>query len=192
MNCGEAAKKPLWSARKTVRKGGPLVHYAVYPLFGAFTERVSGKKKRNVQHEICFFLRLGCKVNLFETQALTQLAAERGHEIVERGADAVIVNTCTVTSVSDHKNIRAFHKLRRDNPDAVIAACGCFAQIDPERVKATGEIDIICGTTDRAQIIERCEAAVQGREYRRLRARAMATSCFRPAFRRDVPVPSLK
>ena len=110
------------------------------------------------------FFTLGCKVNLFETQALTQLAAERGHEIVERGADAVIVNTCTVTSVSDHKNIRAFHKLRRDNPDAVIAACGCFAQIDPERVKATGEIDIVCGTTDRAQIIERCEAAVQGRE----------------------------
>ena len=110
------------------------------------------------------FFTLGCKVNLFETQALSQLAAERGHEIVDSGADAVIINTCTVTSVSDHKNIRAFHRLRRDNPRAVIAACGCFAQIDPERVRATGEVDIVCGTQDRAQIIERCEAAVQGRE----------------------------
>ena len=110
------------------------------------------------------FFTLGCKVNLFETQALSQLAAERGHEIVDSGADAVIINTCTVTSVSDHKNIRAFHRLRRDNPRAVIAACGCFAQIDPERVQATGEVDIVCGTQDRAQIIERCEAAVQGRE----------------------------
>ena len=107
------------------------------------------------------FFTLGCKVNLFETQALMQLAASRGHEIVERDADAVIVNTCTVTSVSDHKNIRAFHKLRKDNPQAVIAACGCFAQTDPERIRATGEIDLVCGTSNRAQTIDLCEAAVE-------------------------------
>ena len=99
------------------------------------------------------FFTLGCKVNLFETQALQQLAQERGHEIVENGADAVIVNTCTVTSVSDHKNIRAFHKLRKENPHAVIAACGCFAQIDPERIRKTEEVDIICGTRDRALLL---------------------------------------
>ena len=64
--------------------------------------------------------------------------------------------------MSDHKNIRAFHKLRRDNPNAVIAACGCFAQTDPERVRATGEIDLICGTRDRAQVIDLCEQAVSG------------------------------
>lgn len=108
------------------------------------------------------FFTLGCKVNLFETQAISQLAQARGHEIVDKDADAVIVNTCTVTSVSDHKNIRAFHKLRRDNPNAVIAACGCFAQTDPERVRATGEIDLICGTRDRAQVIDLCEQAVSG------------------------------
>ena len=106
------------------------------------------------------FFTLGCKVNLFETQALQQLAQERGHEIVENGADAVIVNTCTVTSVSDHKNIRAFHKLRKENPHAVIAACGCFAQIDPERIRKTEEVDIICGTRDRAAVIGLCENAV--------------------------------
>src|SRR5699024_8280343 len=110
------------------------------------------------------FFTLGCKVNLFETQALMQLAASRGHEIVEKDADAVIVNTCTVTSVSDHKNIRTFHKLRKDNPHAVIAACGCFAQTDPDRIRATGEIDLICGTSDRARTLDLCEAAVQGRE----------------------------
>lgn len=107
------------------------------------------------------FFTLGCKVNLFETQALEQLARARGHEIVAEDADAVIVNTCTVTSVSDHKNIRAFHRLRRDNPRAVIAACGCFAQMDPERVRATGEIDLVCGTADRAAVLERCEQAVR-------------------------------
>ena len=109
------------------------------------------------------FFTLGCKVNLFETQALGQLAAARGHEIVDRDADAVIINTCTVTSVSDHKNIRAFHKLRKDNPHAVIAACGCFAQTDPDRVRAAEEIDLVCGTSDRAKVIELCEAAVTGR-----------------------------
>lgn len=109
------------------------------------------------------FFTLGCKVNLFETQALTQLAVQRGHEIVEQGADAVIVNTCTVTSASDHKNIRAFHKLRRDHPDAVIAACGCFAQTDPDKVRATGEIDLVCGTQNRAEVLQLCEQAVQGK-----------------------------
>ena len=64
--------------------------------------------------------------------------------------------------MSVHKTIRAFHKLRRDNPNAVIAACGCFAQTDPERVRATGEIDLICGTRDRAQVIDLCERAVSG------------------------------
>lgn len=108
------------------------------------------------------FHTLGCKVNLFETQALMQLAAERGHEIVDQGADAVIVNTCTVTAVSDHKNIRAFHKMRRDNPNAVIAACGCFAQLEPDKVRATGEIDLICGTRNRAAIIIQCEQAAHG------------------------------
>lgn len=108
------------------------------------------------------FFTLGCKVNLFETQAISQLAEARGHEIVDRDADAVIVNTCTVTSVSDHKNIRALHKLRKDNPNAVIAACGCFAQIDPVRLRETGEVDLICGTKKRARVLELCEAAVCG------------------------------
>lgn len=108
------------------------------------------------------FYTLGCKVNLFETQALRQLVQTRGHEIVEQDADAVIINTCTVTSISDHKNIRAFHKMRKENPTAVIAACGCFAQLDPERIQKTNEIDIICGTRDRASVIGLCEKAVLG------------------------------
>lgn len=108
------------------------------------------------------FFTLGCKVNLFETQALEQLARARGHEIVTKNADAVIINTCTVTSVSDHKNIRAFHRIRRDHPHAVIAACGCFAQTNPDRIYATGEIDLVCGTADRSSVIDLCEQAVQG------------------------------
>ena len=108
------------------------------------------------------FYTLGCKVNLYETQALTQLAEMRGHQIVEHDADAVIINTCTVTSASEHKNIRAFHKMRRENPCAVIAACGCLAELSAEKVKETGEIDLVFGTHDRAHIIQHCEQAVIG------------------------------
>lgn len=110
------------------------------------------------------FFTLGCKVNWYETQALCQLAAARGHEIVRQDADAVIINTCTVTSISDHKNIRAFHKLRRENPHAILAACGCFAQAEPEKIRQTGEIDIICGTHQRIQVIELCETAVEQKQ----------------------------
>ena len=73
------------------------------------------------------FYTLGCKVNLFETQALMQQARLRGHEICTHGADAFILNTCSVTAISDHKNLRALHKIRRENPNAIIVACGCFA-----------------------------------------------------------------
>ena len=79
------------------------------------------------------FATLGCKVNQFETQALSQLAQSRGHTLVQSGADVCILNTCTVTSSGDHKNLRALHKLQKENPDAVIALCGCFAQTEPEQ-----------------------------------------------------------
>lgn len=109
------------------------------------------------------FYTLGCKVNLFETQALMQQAQARGHEICSRDADAFIINTCSVTAISDHKNLRAFHKIRRENPRAIIAACGCFAQTEPEKLQASGEIDLICGTAARSDVIALCEQAVQGK-----------------------------
>lgn len=108
--------------------------------------------------KFCFYS-LGCKVNRCETQALSQLAEERGHEIVDVGADVCIINTCTVTSVSDHKNIRAFHRAKKENPQAVIAAIGCFSQMDPQKVQLQPEIDLICGTGDRISILDRCETA---------------------------------
>ena len=108
------------------------------------------------------FYTLGCKVNLFETQALMQQARLRGHEICTRDADAFVLNTCSVTAVSDHKNLRALHKIRRENPRAVIVACGCFAQTEPEKLAASGEVDLVCGTSARAEIIALCESAVRG------------------------------
>lgn len=109
------------------------------------------------------FATLGCKVNQFETQALSQLAQSRGHMLVQSGADVCILNTCTVTSSGDHKNLRALHKLQKENPDAVIALCGCFAQMQPEQAANLNGVDIVCGTSDRANVLSLCEQAVHNR-----------------------------
>ena len=72
------------------------------------------------------FYTLGCKVNQYETQALEQLFSARGHEIVpfEGDADAYLINTCTVTAVSDKKSRQVIRRARKTAPDAVIAVCG--------------------------------------------------------------------
>ena len=111
--------------------------------------------------KFCFFA-LGCKVNRFESEALAQLAQARGHEIVQHDADVCIINSCTVTASSDHKNIRAIHKLRRENPQAILAVCGCMAQMEPDKLRETGEVDVICGTADRAAVLDLCERRALG------------------------------
>lgn len=110
------------------------------------------------------FATLGCKVNQFETQALAQLAQARGHTLAQSDADVCILNTCTVTSSGDRKTLRTLHRLQRDNPNAVVALCGCFAQTEPERAAQLNGVDIVCGTSDRAAVLELCEQAVQTRQ----------------------------
>ena len=73
---------------------------------------------------------LGCKVNQYETQAMEQELVRRGHEIVpfDGTADAYIVNTCSVTAVSDKKSRQMIRRCRKLNEHAVVAACGCYVQ----------------------------------------------------------------
>lgn len=110
------------------------------------------------------FATLGCKVNQFETQALAQLAQQRGHVLADTQADVCIINTCTVTSSGDHKTLRVLHKLQKENPNAVVALCGCFAQTEPEKASAIDGVQIICGTSDRAAVLDLCEQAVRDRK----------------------------
>ena len=73
---------------------------------------------------------LGCKVNQYETAALERELIERGHSLVEfeQEADAYIVNTCSVTAVSDKKSRQMIRRARKNNPAALVAVCGCYAQ----------------------------------------------------------------
>ena len=110
------------------------------------------------------FYTLGCKVNQYETQALEQLFSKRGHSIVpfEDEADVYIINTCTVTAVSDKKSRQIIRRARKTAPDAVIAVCGCYPQTHPEDMDALG-VDLVSGTGDRLGFVELTEQTFRER-----------------------------
>ena len=112
---------------------------------------------------------LGCKVNQYETQAMERELAARGHAVVDFAgeADAYVVNTCSVTAVSDQKSRQVIHRVQRDHPGAVVAVCGCYAQTHAADVRKLG-VDLIAGTGDRAGFIRLLEESAA--EKRRIEA----------------------
>ena len=104
------------------------------------------------------FYTLGCKVNQYETQALEQLFVQRGHTLVpfESEADVYVINTCSVTAVSDKKSRQVIRRARKMAPDAVIAVCGCYSQTHPEDMDKLS-VDLISGTGDRLGFVELTE-----------------------------------
>lgn len=104
---------------------------------------------------------LGCKVNQYETQAMEQTFRARGHEVVpfSQEADAYVVNTCSVTAVSDQKSRQVIHRVKKQHPDAVVAVCGCYSQTHADDVRALG-VDLLSGTGDRQGFLDLLEEAV--------------------------------
>ena len=111
------------------------------------------------------FYTLGCKVNQYETQALEQMLAARGHALVpfEGEADAYVINTCTVTAVSDKKSRQVIRRARKSAPDAVIAVCGCYPQTHPQDMEELS-IDLVSGTGDRAGFLDLVEQTWKERQ----------------------------
>ena len=101
---------------------------------------------------------LGCKVNQYESQALERELLRRGHTrgSFDERCDLYIVNTCTVTAVSDKKSRNALRRARKLNPGAVIGVCGCYAQVKPEDMD-TLPVDVVGGTGDRMEFLDRME-----------------------------------
>ena len=108
---------------------------------------------------------LGCKVNQYETQAMEQELVRRGHEIVpfDGAADAYIVNTCSVTAVSDKKSRQMIRRCRKLNEHAVVAACGCYVQTHSDEAAGLG-LDLIAGTGDRMAFLDLLEQAAREKE----------------------------
>ncbi len=91
------------------------------------------------------FTTLGCRLNAYETEAMKELAAEHGV------GNAVVVNTCAVTSEAVRKARQEIRKLRREHPDAKLIVTGCAAQTEPDTFASMGEVDLVIGNTEKMQ-----------------------------------------
>lgn len=105
------------------------------------------------------FITLGCKVNLYDTEAMAELFTEKGYEIVdfEEYADVYLINTCTVTNLGDKKSRQMIRRAKRINPNSVVVATGCYAQVASEEVAKIEGINIVIGTKNRSEIVETVE-----------------------------------
>ncbi|MCM1148771.1 MAG: tRNA (N(6)-L-threonylcarbamoyladenosine(37)-C(2))-methylthiotransferase MtaB [Butyricicoccus sp.] len=120
---------------------------------------------------------LGCKVNQFESHAIETMLAALGYESTEAGdADVVIINTCAVTSESGRKSRQAVRRLKKENPGALTAVCGCFSQISPGALDEIGA-DLIYGSADRGGFVADID--------RLLRERVRIKSVDDPFHRRE-------
>lgn len=102
---------------------------------------------------------LGCKVNQYESEAIAELFAEKGYEIVgiDEVADVYVINTCTVTNFGDKKSRQLIRKVKRQNENAVVAVVGCYAQTAPKEIMEVEGVNLVIGTKDRGQIVEMVE-----------------------------------
>ena len=105
------------------------------------------------------FITLGCKVNQYETNAMIQKFIEQGYNIVKhtKKADIYIINTCTVTNMSDRKSRQMLRRVKDLNPHAIVVACGCYAQVAKEELKKIEEIDLILGNNEKKEIVKYIE-----------------------------------
>lgn len=102
---------------------------------------------------------LGCKVNQFETQAMEQLFASRGYELTdfEQAADIYVINTCTVTAMSERKSRQMIRRAKKRNPKATVVVVGCYSQKSPEEVLRIEGVDLVMGTSNRDRIVDEVE-----------------------------------
>ena len=112
------------------------------------------------------FVTLGCKLNFAESSAIGKTLLERGHVRARANeeADVCVVNTCSVTDVADHKGRQAIHKIRRENPNAVLIVTGCYAQLKPQEIKEIKGVDYVLGQDAKFKIPELVEQIERERE----------------------------
>lgn len=106
------------------------------------------------------FTTLGCKVNLYDTEAMAELFLKRGYERVDfdEYADIYLINTCTVTNFGDKKSRQLIRRAKKQNENAIVIAAGCYAQTAVEEVKKISEVDIILGTQNRNAVVDIAES----------------------------------
>lgn len=109
------------------------------------------------------FYTLGCKVNQYETQAISEMFENEGYIIgdFEEVCDIYVINTCSVTGLSDRKSRQMIRRAKRKNPSAVIAVTGCYAQTAADTVLDIEGVNLVIGTQGRSEIVKLCEKAAE-------------------------------
>ncbi len=107
---------------------------------------------------------LGCKVNAYETEAMQELLVRNGYEIVpfQEKADIYIINTCTVTNMADRKSRQMLHRARKQNPEALVVACGCYVQAKEGEQEEC--VDVVIGNNRKKDLIEILEGFESGKK----------------------------
>lgn len=106
------------------------------------------------------FYTLGCKVNQYETEAISELFTNQGYTIADFDsfADIYLINTCTVTSMSDRKSRQMIRRCKKSNPNSIVVVTGCYAQTAPDDVLNIDGVNLVVGTKDRKNIVQLVEA----------------------------------
>jgi threonylcarbamoyladenosine tRNA methylthiotransferase MtaB len=110
------------------------------------------------------FYALGCKVNQYEIDCYAKKFRDNGWEIGSFSdvCDAYVINTCAITNIGERKSRQIIRRAKKQNPDAVVAVTGCYAQTKAEEIKRMSEADVVLGTANRAKICEIVEAKLRG------------------------------
>ncbi len=105
------------------------------------------------------FYTLGCKVNQYETEAIAELFKERGYDITDfsEKADIYVINTCSVTAMSDRKSRQIIRRAKKQNPDSIVVVTGCYAQVSPDSVLKIDGVNLVIGTNEKSKIPEEAE-----------------------------------
>ena len=101
------------------------------------------------------FATLGCRVNVYESEAMTEKFIKEGYEVAafDEFSDVYVINTCTVTNMGDKKSRQMISRARRKNPEAIVAVVGCYSQIASEEISQISGVDVVLGSRNKGEIV---------------------------------------
>lgn len=136
------------------------------------------------------FTTLGCKLNFAESSALGKALLERGHTRAAKGeqADICVINTCSVTDAADHKDRQMIHRIRRNNPNAILIVTGCYAQLKPDEIAHIEGVDYVLGQDEKFRLpefIRSLETSVESQKTRVFTSPIREVDDFYGAYSKD-------
>lgn len=144
----------------------PALTGVILAYFSLLSGYYITKELINLSKKVAFAT-LGCKVNQYETEAMSLLFKNKGYTLCDFDeiCDIYVINTCTVTNMGDRKSRQMIRKAKKTNPNAIIAAVGCYAQVSSDEIKKIDGVDVVLGTNDRKHIVEYIENLKENEQF---------------------------